>query len=101
MSFRPIYWGIPAALIVLGALSVETNGGIFQSTFLKALGDASYSIYLLHGLVESAVNRLHFHMPMPLPLQVFLAVALSALVGLLSFRWFERPLNALGRKIQI
>jgi len=100
MSFRPIYWGIPAMLIIIGALSVETNGGIFQSSLLKALGDASYSIYLLHGLIESSVDRLHFHMPMPMLLQVFLAVVLSGVAGLCVYRWFERPLNAFGKKIQ-
>src|SRR5690606_27584570 len=37
---------VPAVLLVLGAVSVEADGGVFRSRLLKMLGDASYSIYL-------------------------------------------------------
>jgi len=50
---RTIVFGIPAALIVLGVVVLDPvlDGRRFPP--LKLLGDASYSIYLSHGLVLS------------------------------------------------
>ncbi|MFF7706743.1 acyltransferase family protein [Pseudomonas sp. NPDC007930] len=46
---RLLDWGLPCALIVLGCLALEPW---FQhSRWLKALGDRSYSVYLVHLLV--------------------------------------------------
>lgn len=92
--FRPIFWGIPAALMVLGSLSIEANGRIMQITFFKLLGDASYSIYLLHDFMESIINQL----PLSPWLKITTSLALVAFIGILAFRWFERPLNALVRR---
>ena len=43
---RFIYWGIPSFLIVLSILLLEDK--IFHSKLLLYLGNASYSIYLIH-----------------------------------------------------
>lgn len=48
--WRAMLWGLPAALIVWGALSLE---GLFEHRLFDmpvAIGDASYSIYLFHPL---------------------------------------------------
>lgn len=48
---RVLSWGIPAAMIVYGARSLE---GVFESTiwnFPVIVGDASYSIYLFHRIL--------------------------------------------------
>ena len=49
--FRALFWGLPAAMIVYGAWSLEEWFGrrMFPVPFL--LGCASYSIYLVHPLV--------------------------------------------------
>ena len=53
---RAIEWGLPAAMIVWGALSIEHQ---FQREPLHPfvfMGDASYSIYLFHPLVAYGLS---------------------------------------------
>ncbi|HEX7883853.1 MAG TPA: acyltransferase [Afipia sp.] len=51
---RFFHWGLPACLIVIGALALESKLQPWRLPML--LGDASYSIYLTHGVVLSAVK---------------------------------------------
>ncbi len=52
---RFVCWGLPAALIVAGALGVEP---LLRHWRLPALlGDASYSIYLTHGIALAALKN--------------------------------------------
>ncbi|MFL6763698.1 MAG: acyltransferase family protein [Sphingomicrobium sp.] len=49
---RALEWGLPAALVVWGALSLEP---LFEQRFFELpvkIGDASYSIYLFHPLIS-------------------------------------------------
>jgi exopolysaccharide production protein ExoZ len=56
-DWRPLFWGVPSALLVAGAVDVEAAGKLPQSRALKFCGDASYSIYLSHFLVLQALAR--------------------------------------------
>ena len=48
-SQRLLHWGLPSALVVLAFVSLEP---LFAGNrLLKALGDCSYSVYLIHVLV--------------------------------------------------
>jgi len=53
--WRPLIWGLPAAVLVGGALSVESAGGLPRWRPLERLGDASYSLYLVHLPVTAVV----------------------------------------------
>lgn len=53
--WRPMIWGLPAALVVLGAVSVEADGGWPHWRAFDLLGDASYSLYLTHSLSIGAL----------------------------------------------
>ncbi|MCW2271101.1 Acyltransferase family protein [compost metagenome] len=48
-SRRLLHWGLPSALIVLACVSLEPY--FKGNRLLKALGDSSYSVYLVHVLV--------------------------------------------------
>ncbi|AJC80038.1 acyltransferase 3 protein [Rhizobium etli bv. phaseoli str. IE4803] len=48
--WRPIYWGLPGAVIFIAVLSLQDNQNTFRR-IVVFLGDASYSIYLIHILV--------------------------------------------------
>ncbi|MCP6133975.1 hypothetical protein NL393_32875, partial [Klebsiella pneumoniae] len=48
-SQRLLHWGLPSALIVLAFLALEP--WFSGNRVLKALGDCSYSVYLIHVLV--------------------------------------------------
>jgi exopolysaccharide production protein ExoZ len=77
---RPLYWGLPAFLIVHGALTLEAR---FKSTAWDvpvAIGDSSYSLYLVHVMVLKLVL-----------LSFFINVPLAVLVGYAVHRLIERP----------
>jgi len=48
-SQRLVHWGLPSALVVLAFIGLERY--FKGSQLLKALGDCSYSVYLIHVLV--------------------------------------------------
>jgi exopolysaccharide production protein ExoZ len=76
---RVIEWGIPAALIVWGALSIEHlfGRGIFRIPVW--LGDASYSIYLFHPLIAFGFNT-------PWPIRVAIAIVFGCIMHCLVER---------------
>jgi peptidoglycan/LPS O-acetylase OafA/YrhL len=48
-SWRLLYWGLPSALLVASCIAMEP---FFEGNrILKALGDWSYSVYLLHVII--------------------------------------------------
>lgn len=56
-AIRGLVWGLPALMIVAGALLVETKLQKYPISFLKAIGDSSYSLYLFHLLVLAITER--------------------------------------------
>ena len=50
-NFRTLTWGLPALMIVAGAVALESGAATMLPRWLLELGDASYSIYLTHGFV--------------------------------------------------
>ena len=98
-DWRPLFWGVPAAILVAGAVDAEAAHGFANIAPLKLLGDASYSIYLCHPLVIEALARLG---PLDNP-WVFVpeAVVASVAAGLIVRQLFEKPtlrwLNGVGR----
>jgi exopolysaccharide production protein ExoZ len=88
--WRPFLWGVPAVLMVAGAVTLEARLGVFRSPVLKALGDASYAIYLVHVPVTALVAHTLGHAgAWPL---VPVAVAASAAAGLAWRALLEKPL---------
>lgn len=99
--WRPLVWGVPAALTVAGALSIELAGRPLRAPRALAgpallLGDASYCIYLFH-LPATAVIA---HTVGYADAGVFLPVSMvvSVLAGLAAHFWIERPLLARLRR---
>lgn len=95
---RALIVGVPATLIILGALVLEQNSKAPRSHVLHLLGDASYSIYLTHGIVLSAFTRFWIKlMPAGLASSVFAFVTLGFLVasvtGVIVYRLFEKPVG--------
>ena len=56
-NMRPLYWGVPAFMLLLGGLHVVT----FRSEMLRRIGDWSYAIYLLHLFV--VIGTVRFALP--------------------------------------
>lgn len=94
-----IAFGLGSALAILGACSYERAHGLRAPRVLDAIGDASYSIYLVHLPLLSVYAKALFATGLAawLPQPVTLVVMLAALVGsgLLFSRVVEMPLIAL------
>ncbi|WP_420961598.1 acyltransferase family protein [Brucella sp. IR073] len=95
-EWRVIYWGLPAAAIVAGFLAVERAGAFPARALrpLEKLGDASYSLYLTHGIVLSIVRKFVGHEGAS---GVLIALAASIAVAMLSYYLFERPVGQILR----
>ena len=95
--FRPLLWGVPAAMIVAGALALEPLAARQAPRALTALGNASYAIYLCHfvtvDLTARAMGVLNPWVFVPV------AVAVSIGAGLAFHRLIERPLIAAVRRL--
>lgn len=94
-------WGLGAALLVLGAVALEPwTAKVPLIAPLAFLGDASYSIYLLHTFMVPAgvmvMQRLGVQDPFVIVPLVGLAVIAS---GCLSLVWLERPMTAFFKNI--
>lgn len=95
--FRPLLWGVPAAMIVAGALALEPRFARRAPRALTALGNASYAIYLCHfvtvDLIAQAMGVLNPWIFVPI------AALVSIAAGLAFHRLIERPLIAGVRRV--
>ncbi|MFC0242975.1 acyltransferase family protein [Rhodopseudomonas telluris] len=95
--------GLPCAAIVYGMAGLELHQRLGLPSWMMRLGDASYSTYLAHVLVASAIGRAMVVLPFGgVAYEVILLVAcmvMANVVGLFSFRWLETPMIRLGRKL--
>lgn len=94
--------GVPALLLVTGALACDSVGGVPRHWLPLLVGNASYSLYLMHPFVLSATSQLwrKLHLTTSVPgLWVFsiLSVGLCLVVAALSFWLVETPLIAFFR----
>jgi peptidoglycan/LPS O-acetylase OafA/YrhL len=95
---RPVIYGIPAAMIVFGLLSVDSSGKLQRLPWLMLIGDASYSIYLSHTTTLTmfrVISRV-LHVPVQIPIigaaLVGAALICAILLGIVVFRYVELPL---------
>ena len=103
---RLLLWGVPAAAIVAGAvLAGPREGGAITRVFVF-LGDASYSIYLVHWLAILALTGLVAYLRLDIAAAPWAYVAAHALFALAAsvavYLAFERPVTrALQRVARI
>jgi exopolysaccharide production protein ExoZ len=95
---RVLAWGLPALALVTGAVSLERAGPLPHWWPLRALGDASYSVYLIHGLAISAAVRALQLLGVEAPVPLFVvSVATGVAAGLVAYQLAEKPLMKLFR----
>jgi exopolysaccharide production protein ExoZ len=86
---RPFTWGAPALALVAGAVTLEARKPLPNIPVLRFIGDASYSIYLVHWPVVSALKYvMNSNQLIYLPLAIGLSLAAGAILHI----WVERPL---------
>ena len=89
---RLLSLGVPAALIVAGALSCEDR--LPRWKFANLLGSASYSIYLFHILVLGMVVQISLYLGWSKTTFVAVAIATIILAGCGIYWALERPVIA-------
>jgi exopolysaccharide production protein ExoZ len=101
-AYRGLRVGVPALLVVAGAVMIERLGGVPNIRGLHFLGNASYSLYLSHTIVLSIVGQFWRRFPVglfPGGLILFacISVASAITVGALIYLYVEMPMLRLGR----
>jgi len=91
-AWRPALWGLPALAIVSGAVFLERAGKVPYLRLPHFIGDASYSVYLVHGFAVSAVFRLFGEGRLPMGVEIALSVLAGLAVGSATYLLVERPL---------
>ena len=99
---RAIIWGLPAAGIVYATLlfgNPSSQGPLRR--FLAFLGDASYSIYLVHLLVMAVFKVLQAKGLVSGDALIILTILCSLAAGSLSYLFIEKPtIDFLKRRLR-
>lgn len=94
---RPFTWGVAGFFAVLSAVTLERAKHVWRRFALVEIGNASYSIYLIHGLMlhgASKVAKILSSDPLTFALVTTIgALVLSIAAGLIMFRYLEAPIN--------
>jgi peptidoglycan/LPS O-acetylase OafA/YrhL len=97
-NLRVLAWGLPALAIVAGAVALEKHIAPMLPRWLLALGDASYSIYLVHGFALPAVGlviiALHWETLTAEAATVVACLVVGSLAGWIAYVVVERPMTA-------
>lgn len=90
---RSIKWGLPAVLVFLGFLFIKP----IESIFLRKIGDASYSIYLVQvftiPVFYKIIDKISFQFSYMSEIYIILCIAFTAIVGFLLYLLFEKPVT--------
>jgi peptidoglycan/LPS O-acetylase OafA/YrhL len=96
VAWRWLEWGVPGAMLVAAFTLVKRPPPVGPVSWAMGfLGDASYSLYLVHAIVIPAVRRVMPSLDTPLMPWLY-ALALiggSIAAACLSYLWFERPIT--------
>jgi peptidoglycan/LPS O-acetylase OafA/YrhL len=100
---RVALWGIPASLIVYGAIGLELDRKMKGSALLARIGDWSYALYLCHLPLVAMIARLWGRYGPDIGIidnVVVMAIGAGASLGLaaLTYMVFERPALSLARR---
>lgn len=94
---RFVFWGIPAATIVWSLLHISTSSTRSWSRIPLLLGNASYSVYLIHTFViyqviQMMLKRVHLPgLPLLTDILILGSVAAATFVGVLFHLFVEKP----------
>lgn len=91
-SHYHLLYGVGAFCMLLGLPRIKIDAAGLYAKVGLFLGRASYSIYLIHFAVISAVIKLLTKMHVPLWLDFTLLVLSGVLVGALLYQFVEQPL---------
>ncbi len=99
---REYVYGLPSMVLLIGLVSVNPGQGVVSS-FMQRVGDASYSLYLIHPYVIRPVLMIIVPIAglgfVSLMLATILSLGATIILSLLSFAYVERPSNLFLRRL--
>jgi exopolysaccharide production protein ExoZ len=101
---REIRYGVPSLMLVAGGLAAERCGRMVHNRLLHTIGDASYSLYLTHGIVLSMIGQAWrkvgaASLPFSHLLFTVVAVVIVTIIAIGVYRWIERPMGLMLRGV--
>jgi exopolysaccharide production protein ExoZ len=89
---RSVIWGIPSAMIVAAMAGMHKNSPLTFPTWIIKIGDASYSIYLIHFPLRAILfwQFAKYHLPFP-DILIWICVGLCILAGYGFYLLVEKP----------
>ena len=103
IRYRVIFWGIPGALLLMSAISLETRFSYYLKGLPNLIGNASYAIYLIHGFILPLIGVVFLKLSLDNMFWKYFAILLcmagSVIAGIIIHLWIEIPLGAYLRNI--
>lgn len=100
---RLVSHAVPSIMAVTGALMLEPWARAHQNRIGLLLGDASYSIYLIHPFAQRAFLLAVIHtigLPSINPtVYIFSAFFIAIVAGVICYLMLERPVLRIGRRV--
>jgi len=90
---RVVLWGLPAAVILLALALTENFKPVVRRPRWLFVGDASYSIYIVHGVLLSALLSIVNHAGVPKIVMIPIGAPAAVIFGLLVYRYIARPMT--------
>jgi len=92
-----LIWGIPSSAIVFGCIFLEKNrylSGLFSNRLSLLLGNASYSIYLIHYIILNILTTLFikFHFYWQGDIMIWLQLVVATAIAIVFYKLVEKPL---------
>jgi exopolysaccharide production protein ExoZ len=94
---RFLLWGLPSGCIVAGSLFLERNGHLsklFNNRLALLLGNASYSIYLIHYIILNAFQLIYSKTIFfgQADLMIWLQLIITVFISVVFYKLVEKPL---------
>ncbi|MBW4480163.1 MAG: acyltransferase [Tolypothrix brevis GSE-NOS-MK-07-07A] len=94
-----ISFGIPSMLLVVGSTSLEMRKHVDVNKFLIYIGNASYSIYLMHGFVINNITKFLLKVAPDITQNILILNILGLIIGFIAllfgcavYSYIEKPL---------
>ena len=100
-----VSYGIPCWVLIIGAVTLESERTVHVSPILSEIGNASYSIYLMHGFFINNMSKLLPKISSSIPQNFWLLNASGVGLAIVSlglcygvYRFIEKPMLEFCRK---
>ncbi len=103
LDWRGFTFGPAAAAILAGFILLEEKLAQRPVRLAKLVGDASYSLYLTHGmaLAGMAVLVRRIGAPVPTPLLILAEIVIATIAAVFVYRFVEQPLTRAAQRLSL